>query len=380
MTRLSLKAPERGSREAKSGLSCSRTEAHGLGVFKPVRVGRISEAIAKQIERSIRAGKLRPGQRLPAERILAQSFETSRNPVREALRSLEALGYISVRGGKGTFVVSSDPASGQFEALRSHFTSQRARVEEYFDVHGALFSEAARLAAARPDRDVSFAARALKRQERAVASANRTGILYADREFTKAVAQLSGNTTLLELVLASMDYLKKSRLTLFAFDAVRYGLRSLRQHEGILEAIRAGNRETASGLAREHVMSAKEEWEKLALPGPRGAARGVAGPPGTERCSRVTSMMMSDTLSVPGCEEWDAAADTPPEFSSLDVARIRVTGACHGRDSPARRLPSSSGRERRDLGLGRHASAFLAQRPRTEGGTRYGGARTRSEE
>lgn len=81
--------------------------------FAPVRTERTFEVIANKIRDQIRDGKLRTGDKLPPERELAQQFGTSRNAVREALRSLEHAGLISLHKGArgGAFITDGDPSA-----------------------------------------------------------------------------------------------------------------------------------------------------------------------------------------------------------------------------------------------------------------------------
>ena len=61
--------------------------------------------IAEQIIELIRRGELKPGERLPSEREMAQLFDTSRPTVREARSALELAGVVEIRVGKGVFVL-----------------------------------------------------------------------------------------------------------------------------------------------------------------------------------------------------------------------------------------------------------------------------------
>lgn len=74
------------------------------------RAGRVSETIARRIKKQISDGALRPGEKLPAERDMAQRYRTSRVSVREAYRSLEELGLLSIRRGAegGAFITDLD--------------------------------------------------------------------------------------------------------------------------------------------------------------------------------------------------------------------------------------------------------------------------------
>lgn len=79
--------------------------------FAPVRAARTFEIIADKIREQIRGGKLVTGDKLPPERELAQQLGTSRNAVREALRSLEHAGLITLQKGAhgGAFITDGDP-------------------------------------------------------------------------------------------------------------------------------------------------------------------------------------------------------------------------------------------------------------------------------
>ena len=68
--------------------------------FRRVQVARAFEDIARQIREELSRGRLRPGDRLPAERELAVQFGVSRNTLREALRSLEIEASISNAVGR----------------------------------------------------------------------------------------------------------------------------------------------------------------------------------------------------------------------------------------------------------------------------------------
>lgn len=79
--------------------------------FAPVRGRRAFDEIIDQLRSRLRKGELRPGDRLPSERSLAEQFQVSRNTVREALRMLEISGLIQIRKGAtgGGFVSQSEP-------------------------------------------------------------------------------------------------------------------------------------------------------------------------------------------------------------------------------------------------------------------------------
>lgn len=77
--------------------------------FERVRRNKVYEAVAKQLERFI-LKKLKPGDKLPSERELAEMLQVSRSSIRDAIRGLELMGLVEPRQGAGQ-LSASDPAS-----------------------------------------------------------------------------------------------------------------------------------------------------------------------------------------------------------------------------------------------------------------------------
>jgi DNA-binding FadR family transcriptional regulator len=75
---------------------------------KAVQKISLPEQIMEQIASQITGGRLRPGERLPSERDLAQRFQVTRNCIREALRALSLLGLVTIKPGGGNFVALQD--------------------------------------------------------------------------------------------------------------------------------------------------------------------------------------------------------------------------------------------------------------------------------
>lgn len=65
---------------------------------------RLHEDVAEQLRDAILDGHLRPGEKLPPERELAERFGVNRTSVREAIKVLEGLGLVQVRQGDGARV------------------------------------------------------------------------------------------------------------------------------------------------------------------------------------------------------------------------------------------------------------------------------------
>lgn len=75
-----------------------------IEMIRPIAKTSLYEQIMEQIKALIVDEQLKPGDRLPSERDLADRLSASRHSVREALRVLGTMGMLEIRPGSGTFV------------------------------------------------------------------------------------------------------------------------------------------------------------------------------------------------------------------------------------------------------------------------------------
>jgi GntR family transcriptional repressor for pyruvate dehydrogenase complex len=116
----------------------------------PVNRMRSVDDIVAQLRDALSAGRIQPGERLPSERELTETFGVSRATVREALRSLEATGLLDIRLGAtgGAFALTPDP-SLMGEALATLLMFRRASERDLAEFRLTFEQENARLAASR---------------------------------------------------------------------------------------------------------------------------------------------------------------------------------------------------------------------------------------
>jgi DNA-binding FadR family transcriptional regulator len=99
-----------------------RSGTHAPIEFRPIKTPRAFEEIADQIRLELSNRRLRPGDRLPAERALAEQFGVSRNTLREALRSLENSGLLRLqKGASGGAFVRESTGEAVVTAMRDMF-------------------------------------------------------------------------------------------------------------------------------------------------------------------------------------------------------------------------------------------------------------------
>ena len=82
-----------------------------MEIKKPIKQS-LPKQISIQIEKAIKDGIFKVGEKIPSEPELVKSFEVSRNTIREAIQSLIQAGVLESRQGNGTYVLTND----RFEA------------------------------------------------------------------------------------------------------------------------------------------------------------------------------------------------------------------------------------------------------------------------
>src|SRR3954452_753042 len=121
------------------------------GFAKARRVRSFADVL-EQLREAILAGRIRPGERLPAERDLCAEFGVGRPTLREALRSLEAVGLIEVRPGKGGGSYAVTPSEAIVgEALAALVNLRGASLEDLAEFRVDFEGENAAWAARRAD-------------------------------------------------------------------------------------------------------------------------------------------------------------------------------------------------------------------------------------
>jgi DNA-binding FadR family transcriptional regulator len=235
-------------------------------VFRGIRAVQRTQAVRDQVLRAIERGDLRPGEPLPSERTFVELLGVSRVSVREAIRSLEAVGVVEVRERRGSFV-----AGGAKAGLgRSWMDLYRNEVSDLLEVRGAVDQAVAERAARRRDPD---AVAALREAHEWFAEAATDPELSIDRlvefdiAFHEAIGQASGNRLASHLLRDLNTYLAESRR--MAFSPPDRPRRSAQEHRRILSAILAGDPVEAKAAAARHVESVLRAIESAGSKGKR---------------------------------------------------------------------------------------------------------------
>ncbi len=236
-------------------------------MYEPIERRKVYELIAERLLTQIRERRLRPGDALPTERGLMESYQVGRSSVREALRILESKGLIrSVNGG--VFAVA-EYGNVLNHSLQLLLVLQETNLRELFEVRKILEVEAAALAAiGRTDADLARMARSIEEMVEGLSSADH--YIAADLQFHLTVAEATRNRVALHMMHAIRDVLHRALASIYHIPGSPQ--RSIAQHQSILAAIVEGQPDEARERMREHLLRVQRDIDAVlaGTPAPRG--------------------------------------------------------------------------------------------------------------
>ena len=210
-------------------------------MFDSVKSDKVSQHIIDQIRNAIFEGRLKPGDKLPSERELIIKFRVSKAPLREALRSLEVLGFLEIRKGVsgGAFVTEVDMTKAR-DSFTNFLLFKNLSLKDLSEVRLLLepyIAEKATLAITKED--LSRLEKLIKDSEHAI----KNDIDFESRkdeiEFHRIIASITGNPILMfildfveNLLIDTKEILKPGR---------EFSNKVLRAHKRIYNALSERN-------------------------------------------------------------------------------------------------------------------------------------------
>ncbi|TQV66101.1 FadR/GntR family transcriptional regulator [Aliiroseovarius halocynthiae] len=219
--------------------------------FQKIAASKLSNSVVEQIELLILRGVLRPGERLPSERDLAERLGVSRPSLRDALAEMENSGLLARRAGAGIFI-SDDLDSSFPPALTNLFSRHDEAVYDYIafrrDMEGLAAERAAQFGS---DTDLAVINEIFVKMEKA--SEGQGADL--DSDFHMAIIEASHNVLMVHMMRAMYDLLKQgvlySRQVVIQITNTRMDL--LEQHRAINDALQARDPKAARSAIETHM-------------------------------------------------------------------------------------------------------------------------------
>ena len=212
-----------------------------------------------QIKDAVFTGRYRPGDKLPSEAELRKLFNVSRVPLREALRSLEEMGLITIRPGVlgGAFVAEMGIKSVS-DSLSNMMRLGKISIRDIWDFRLLIEPSICRMAATeRTDWDIEKIEETISIREKAIKA--RKIPVVSDIDFHQAIVRSTKNP----LLILIMDALGQSLLA--NFKRLTFSLSDHQSintfHRKILECIRRKDAEKIGDLMQDHLQDVKQRLE-----------------------------------------------------------------------------------------------------------------------
>lgn len=224
----------------------------------PIERRKVYELVADRILADIEERRMRPGDRLPTERTLAELCRVSRSSIREALRTLQSKGVIT-SVGHGAFAVAEyvNPLN---DSLAMLMTMRAGDLRELFEVRKILEVGVAGLAAARrTESDIRDMRESVEEMVQGLSTRER--YTAGDLRFHLSVASAAGNRVASHMMHAIRDVLRRALMSIYVIPGSPE--RSIEQHRRILEAVVARDPDAARTRMYEHLERVEREIEDV---------------------------------------------------------------------------------------------------------------------
>lgn len=228
---------------------------------KAERRPKLSERVVAELRSQLLAGAFEPGQRLPTEHQLTETYGVSRTVIREAIATLAADGLVEPRQGAGVFAIEH-PARA-FGAISADVGNKISNALNVLEVRMGIEIESAGLAALRRNSaQEAQIQEAFFEFERLLETRHATG--RVDFAFHRAIAAATNNPFYVEVLDALGSRTIPCDITSpWGTESVlthEYQVGLQREHLVILKAISAGDAEAARAGMRAHLSASQERY------------------------------------------------------------------------------------------------------------------------
>jgi DNA-binding FadR family transcriptional regulator len=217
--------------------------------LQAVKTDRLYIKVAEQLSKLVHDGTIKPGERFPAERDLAEKLGVSRPTIREAMIALELSGIIEIRTGSGIYVTKKKPTLDSADKGVEPF--------EILEIRYILESEACALAATRiTDEQIAQLKEVLREMEEEEKQEDASE--KADWKFHTLIAEASQNSAIYSVINWLWELRNQSALSTAFLERIRKeGIHpSINDHRRIVEALEKRNPEKARMAMKVHIENA----------------------------------------------------------------------------------------------------------------------------
>jgi len=217
--------------------------------IEPIKKSNLPDGIITQIKNVIINGELKPGDKLPSERELAEKFRVGRSTIREALKALSyAKIVIRTRGGT---IVNRNVLDYFIDSLSEKLICKYIDFKDLLETRKILEIKLVSLASQRATtEDIEIIGNIFKKMNMET-KGNPRKFIIDDIKFHESIAGAAQNRVLYEIFIAVRSLLRKSQEEVVKDPGIIK--RSLEYHRQIFEAIKKQNASEAEIAMYNHL-------------------------------------------------------------------------------------------------------------------------------
>jgi len=228
--------------------------------FRKITPVRLYESAIEQIMNLIKNKKLRPGDKLPPERELAEKLSISRGSLREAFRVLESRGLIKSKPGGGRYI-REIRKNGHNNTENIILSLEKSSILELLEAREMFEVKIAKIAAQKATiEDIQLIEEALSKmnEEEELKYGKET---ESDSEFHLAIASASHNFVFVNIIKLHLDLLRDTREKTWKIPGRREEQQE--EHQTIFQAIKEHDSKEAGEAMLKHLKNVREVLVKI---------------------------------------------------------------------------------------------------------------------
>lgn len=219
----------------------------------------LTDTVVDTIKEQIIMGTFKAGEKFAPEAVLCKELDVSRPTLREAFKVLEAMGYVELKSGKGSFVADWKK---KIENSKPLFVANRATFQEYIQVRQGIEPVAMRLAVEKLTDEQYEELEAIHSAfVKAVNKKDAAQLLLLDEAFHEEIMKLSGNKLLINISKGLVNLFRQFRAYTFSDSGVYSN--ALPYHTEILRQMKERNVEGSVNTLIRHLQTIESDMHSL---------------------------------------------------------------------------------------------------------------------
>lgn len=226
--------------------------------MKAIKRISITDEVIENIKESIDSGEYKQGEKLPTEFRFCELLEVSRTSVREAIRVLQALGYVTIKTGKGAYVADRESMNKD----ENWYDVKDAQFHDFMEVRMAIETLSVRLSVEKASKKQI---KELDEIHHSFIEANENQdmvkLIMLDELFHKKIIEFTNNQLLININKQVSECFKVYRSNSFTNNSVYKN--AVEPHEKILKCFHTHNSSQAVQEMKTHLEITSSDMEKI---------------------------------------------------------------------------------------------------------------------